>query len=187
MKGLIAPCHTTHTNCIRAFALTRCSLPLATSTRALVMPEMHRIFLIDDVVRAIVLEACAGELSRTDRFLIEFTNEKLNLGENVRTVLARTCRVLSEPALDLIWSDPPPWALAQLLPTKTWKLVPDWTVTDDEATKTSVRLCRWLSSKPAVFKRPGLQRFVEWMLWDKRRSRMARMAVSPSGCVGHQC
>jgi hypothetical protein len=37
-------------------------------------------------------------------------------------VLARTCRLFSEPALNKLWEDPPAWHLAQRMPLDRWAI-----------------------------------------------------------------
>jgi hypothetical protein len=136
---------------------------------------MHRIFYVEDVVRIIVLEACKTDAEDVHPWW--FAHERRP--ESTRTVLARTCRVFSEPALDLIWNAPPPGALAQLMSKNTWTVVPEWRgVSDHMLKKPRVRLYRWLSSKPVVLRRPGLDRFLERVLWNKRCRPVDRLLVS---------
>jgi hypothetical protein len=67
---------------------------------------MHRALLVDEIAAAIVREVV------------------LNLGASKweLTSLARTCRSLSEPALDVLWESPLLWNLAQCMNADIWTI-----------------------------------------------------------------
>jgi hypothetical protein len=47
-----------------------------------------------------------------------------NIAEHHRAlaVLARTCRLFSEPALNMLWENPPAWNLALRMPQSMWSI-----------------------------------------------------------------
>jgi hypothetical protein len=139
---------------------------------------MHRALFVEDIVSAIVLEACADD--RHARDYIRYRSYQPRK-ENMRTVLARTSRVFSEPALDLIWHTPSLWALAEVMPNNIWTVVPKWTLVERDSTRKErkqVRLGRWLGSKTMVRNRPGLRRIVESLLLDKVSMALGEILVS---------
>jgi hypothetical protein len=65
---------------------------------------MHRAFLIREIAEAIVRELHLLQTRLSDVL-----------------ALAKTCRALSEPALDIIWAHPPLNALARRMSPRIWE------------------------------------------------------------------
>jgi hypothetical protein len=64
---------------------------------------MHRALLINELVESII------------RHLVALTPEGTYTDTATLSSLARTCRALSEPALDAMWAKPDLWNLAQTI------------------------------------------------------------------------
>jgi hypothetical protein len=71
---------------------------------------MSRALLIPEIALAVVQElGSSGEGEQPP-------------AKAVLIALARTCRALSEPALDVLWAEPQLWDLAVLMPADIWKI-----------------------------------------------------------------
>jgi hypothetical protein len=66
---------------------------------------MHRALLVDDIVKAILVALPSHD-------------------ERIRDLaaLARSCRVLSEPALDMLWESVSVWQVAQTMTEECWHI-----------------------------------------------------------------
>jgi hypothetical protein len=62
---------------------------------------MHRALALQEIVSEIVFHAAA-------------------VPNNGLVVLVRTCKIFSEPALDLLWKDASLWHLAQCMDAELW-------------------------------------------------------------------
>jgi hypothetical protein len=71
---------------------------------------MHRALLWSEIVDSIF-----SFLRAEDRTAYESAPA-------IMTALARTCRALSEPALDIIWEYASPWNLARCMDTEIWNI-----------------------------------------------------------------